>query len=243
MPFCYSIYYHILHISPLTSSFLFFYLFLLSHIHYLLLAETQLSAWLITEVLKNKKYPGWPGITVTQPHQGNVLLSLPLFLFPPYFFFWLPWFFCVVSPLCFPLVAITMAHSFYVHSLFLPFLHLLPSFTPYTLPFHIATDHKRWPLACLFKVQFNRTIQGIKLLGQSFPVSLPGPLWSVSPVTITHTQDDTASVFGIHRVSLNRAAEARLWPMFSPECRTTLRWPSLWHMGLTNIYPALFSAT
>lgn len=52
MPLSYAIYYHILSVSsPLSVS----NLFLLSRIHYLLLAETQLFAWLITKVLKNKK--------------------------------------------------------------------------------------------------------------------------------------------------------------------------------------------
>lgn len=83
----------------------------------------------------------------------------------------------------------------------------------------------------------------MKLLGHSFPVLQAGPLWSASPVTITHAQDDTASVSGIQRVSLNRAAEAWLWPVFSPEYRRTLQRPSLRHMVLTYIYPALFSAT
>lgn len=131
MPFGFFIYYHVPFISPVPSSLLLFVLtffFFFFSSYSLLLAETQLSAWQITEVLKNQKCPGWPGTTVTHPHQGNVLLSLPIFLLPPCFFFPLPRFFCVVSLLYIPLVAISKACSFY--SLFLLFLHSPPFFHP-----------------------------------------------------------------------------------------------------------------
>jgi len=84
---------------------------------------------------------------------------------------------------------------------------------------------------------------GMKPLGQSLPASQPGPLQSLSPVTITHAQDDTASTSSVHRVPSNTAAAARRWPARSPECRTTPQPPSLGHTALTYVYPAVFSAT
>lgn len=86
-------------------------------------------------------------------------------------FFLLPWFLYVVSLLCFPLVAMTMTHSFYSRFGFLLFLHFLSSSTPNHFPQLQITKAR---LASSLKHQFNQTIW-MKLLVKPFPVSQPGP--------------------------------------------------------------------
>lgn len=143
MPFCYSIYYYILPISPLTSSFLFFTcFFFLIFVICCLLKLSSLLGWSLSCLKIKNVLAGQVSLSHSLTRGMSCSLSPFSWFPPPCFFFRLPWFLCVVSLLCFPLVAITMAHSFYAHSLSLPFLHLLSSFTPYTLPFHIAIDRK-----------------------------------------------------------------------------------------------------
>lgn len=240
MPFCYSIYYHILSIFPLVSSFFFLSCcFFLIFIICCLLKLSSLLGWSL-RCLKIKKMswlPRYHSHTISPgecPALSSFLLAPPLLLLPTSLVL-LCGLTALFSPGCNyhgPQFLFLFSFSFFPPPC--PFFHPKPPSFPHSY---------RSPLVSLFRDQFNQTIQGMKLLGQSFPVLQPGSLWSVSPVTVTHAQDDTASVSGIHRVSLNTAAEAWLRPMFSPECRITPQRPSLRHGVLTYIYPALLSAT
>lgn len=124
---------------PLTfcfNFFLFFFFFLYS----LLLAEIQLSAWQITEVLKNQKCPGWPGTTSHILTRGMS--------FSPFLSFCSP----LVSSSHFPGSSVWSHFSTFPWlqlakpAVSIPFFFfsstLLPSSTPTCLHFHIATGHK-----------------------------------------------------------------------------------------------------
>lgn len=73
----------------------------------------------------------------------------------------------------------------------------------------------------------------MKLLAESYLVSQPGPLWSIS-ITITHTHDDAI---------IKHSISNRLWPACSPECHITPQRLSLRYMALTYVHSGLFFQT
>lgn len=144
--FCAIPLFHFLSYSFFFPSHLFlfvFNLFLLSHIHYLLLAETQLSAWLITEVLKSKKMSRLARYhrhtSLTRATSCSLFLSSCFHLVSSSHF---PdssmWSHCSVFSwlqLLQPTVSILILFFFFSST-------LLPSSIPKPLHFHTATDQK-----------------------------------------------------------------------------------------------------